>query len=133
MPNIAIIKTYLFILGKKEKIKEYISKELKRTRKTESFIDNKSMKVKIVDNKSDATPPITTTQEISTSTNNTKSSSEPSNDSAILKSIKLLFVNMNLLNDKINNILIEDVVANKILMQSLNSLSVKHGELCLRR
>ena len=92
MPNIAIIKTYLFILGKKEKIKEYISKELKRTRKTESLVDSKSMKVKIVDNKSDATPPITTTQEISTSTNNTKSSSEPNNDSAIFKSIKLLFV-----------------------------------------
>ena len=50
------------------------------------------MKVKIVDNKSDATPPITTTQEISTSTNNTKSSSEPNNDSAISRSIKLLFV-----------------------------------------
>ena len=62
MPNIAIIRTYLFILGKKEKIKEYISKELKRTRKAESFIDNKSVKVKIVDNKSDATPFIATTQ-----------------------------------------------------------------------
>ena len=62
MPNIAIIRTYLFILGEKEKIKEYISKELKRTRKAESFIDNKSVKVKIVDNKSDATPFITTTQ-----------------------------------------------------------------------
>ena len=62
MPNIAIIRTYLFILGKKEKIKEYISKELKRTRKTESFIDDKSGKVKILDNKSGATPFITTTQ-----------------------------------------------------------------------
>ena len=92
------------------------------------------MKVKIVDNKSDATtPPITTTQEISTSTNNTKSSSAPYNDSAIVKSIKLLFVNLNLVNDEINNILTEDVVANKILMQSLNSLSVKHRELCLYR
>ena len=133
MPNIAIMKTYLFILGKKEKIKKHISKELKQTRKTESFIDNKSMKVKIVDNKSDTTPPITTTQEISTSTNNTKSLSEPNNDSAILKSIKLLFVNLNLVNDEINNILTEDVVANKILMQSLNLLSVKHREQCLLR
>ena len=133
MPNIAIIKTYPFISGKKEKIKEYISKELKRTRKGESFIDNKSMKLKIVDNKSDAMPPITITQEISTSTNNTKSSSELNNDSAILKSIKLLFVNLNLVNDEINNVLTEDVVANKILMQSLYSLSVKHRELCLFR
>ena len=92
------------------------------------------MKVKIVDNKSDATtPPITTTQEISTSTNNTKSSSAPYNDSAIVKSIKPLFVNLNLVNDEISNILTEDVVANKILMQSLNSLSVKHRELCLLR
>ena len=120
-PNIAIIKTYLFTLGKKEKINEHISKELKRTRKAESFIDNKSMKVKIVDNKSDATPPAITTQEISTSTNNTKSWSEPNNDSAILKSIKHLFVNLNLVNDEINNILTEAVVANKILMQSLSS------------
>ena len=63
------------------------------------------MKVKIVDNKSDATPPITTTPEISTSTNNTKSSSEPCNDSAIVKSIKLLFLNLNLVTDEINNIL----------------------------
>ena len=47
MPNIAIIKIYLFILGKKEKIKEYLLKDLKRTRKTQSFIDNKSMKYKI--------------------------------------------------------------------------------------
>ena len=126
MPDVAIIKTYLFILGQKEKIKEYISKELKRTRETESFIDNKSMKVRTVDNKSDAKPPITTTQEVSTSANNTKSSSEPNNKSAILKSIKLLFVNLNLVNDEINNILTEDVVANKILMQPLNSLPVKH-------
>ena len=133
MRNNAIIKTYLFILGKQEKIKAYILKELKGTRKTELFIDNNSMKVNIVDNKLDATPPITTTQEISTSTNNTKSLSEPNNDSAILKSIKLFFVNLNLVNDKVNNILTEDVVANKILMQSLNSLSVKHRELCLFR
>ena len=133
MPNIAIIKKYLFILGKKEKIKEYISKELKRTRKTESFIANKSMKVKIVDNKSDAIPPITTTQEISTLTNNTKSSSEPNNDSAILKSIKLLFVNLNPVNEEFSNILTENVVANKILTWSLNPLSVKHRELCLLR
>ena len=66
------------------------------------------MKVKIVDNKSDATPPITTTPEISTSTNNTKSSSEPCNDSAIVKSIKLLFLNLNLVTDEINNILTQD-------------------------
>ena len=51
MPNIVIIKTCVFTLGKKKKIKEYILKELKLTRKTESFIDNKSMKGKIVDNK----------------------------------------------------------------------------------
>ena len=38
MPNIAIIKTYLIILGKKVKIKEYISKDLKQTRKPESQI-----------------------------------------------------------------------------------------------
>ena len=120
MPNIVIIKTCVFTLGKKKKIKEYILKELKLTRKTESFIDNKSMKGKIVDNKWDATPPITTTQEISTLTNNTKSSSEPNNDSEILKSIKLLFVNLNLANGKTNNILTKDVVANEILMQSLN-------------
>ena len=81
MPNIVIIKTCVFTLGKKKKIKEYILKELKLTRKTESSIDDKSMKGKIVDNKWDATPPITTTQEISTLTNNTKSSSEPNNDS----------------------------------------------------
>ena len=85
MPDVAIIKIYLFVLGKKEKIKEYISKELKRARETELFTDNKSMKVRTVDNKSDATPS-TTTQEISTSANNTNSSSEPNNDSAILKS-----------------------------------------------
>ena len=59
--------------------------------------------------------------------------SGPNNDSAILKSIKRLFVNLNLVNDEINNILTEDVVANKILMQSLNLLSVKHRELCLLR
>ena len=35
MPDVAIIKIYLFVLGKKEKIKEYISKELKRARETE--------------------------------------------------------------------------------------------------
>ena len=46
------------------------------------------MKVKMVDNKSDATLSITTTQEISTSANSTKSLSGPNNDSAILKSIK---------------------------------------------
>ena len=79
------------------------------------------MKVKSVDNKSDATPPTIATQEISTSTNNTKSWSEPNNDSAILKSIKHLFVNLNLVNDEINNLLTEAVVANKILMQSLSS------------
>ena len=57
----------------------------------------------------------------------------PNSDSAILKSIKRLFVNLNLVNDEINNILTGDVVANKILMQSLNLLSVKHRELCLLR
>ena len=51
----------------------------------------------------------------------------------LLKSIKLLFVNLELLNNEINNILTEGVVANKILMQSLNSLSVKHREPCLLR
>ena len=91
------------------------------------------MKVKIVDNKSDATTPITTTQEISTSTNNTKSLSEPNNDLAILKSIKIWFVNLNLVNDKINNILTEDVVVNKILMQLLNLLPIKHRALCIVR
>ena len=132
MPDVAIIKIYLFVLGKKEKIKEYISKELKRARETELFPDNKSMKVRTVDNKSDATPSITT-QEISTSANNTKSSSEPNNDSAILKSIKLLFVNLNLVNGEISIILTEDVADNKILMQPLNSLSVKHRKLRLLR
>ena len=132
MPDVAIIKIYLFVLGKKEKIKEYISKELKRARETELFTDNKSMKVRTVDNKSDATPSITT-QEISTSANNTKSSSEPNNDSAILKSIKLLFVNLNLVNGEISIILTEDVADNKILMQPLNSLSVKHRKLRLLR
>ena len=73
------------------------------------------MKYKIVGNKSDATPPITTTQEISISTNNTKSSSKPNNDSSILKSIKLLFVNLNLVDDEINNILTKDVVLIKHL------------------
>ena len=90
------------------------------------------MKVRTVDNKSDATPSITT-QEISTSANNTKSSSEPNNDSAILKSIKLLFVNLNLVNGEISIILTEDVADNKILMQPLNSLSVKHRKLRLLR
>ena len=84
------------------------------------------MEVRIVDNKSDATSPITATQEISTSTNNTKSLSEPNNDSAVLKSIKLLFENLNLVNDEINNILTEDVVANKIFMQSLNSSNIEN-------
>ena len=44
-----------------------------------------------------------------------------------------MFVNLELVNNEINNILTEGVVANKILMQSLNSLSVKHREPCLLR
>ena len=44
-----------------------------------------------------------------------------------------MFVNLNLANGKTNNILTEDVVANEILMQSLNLLSVKHRKPCLFR
>ena len=131
MPNIVIIKTSLYI-RQKGKDQEVNFERVKANKKDRvMYIVNKPMKVKIVDNKSDATTPITTTQEISTSTNNTKSLSEPSNDSAILKSIKIWFVNLNLVNDEINNILTEDVVVNKILMQLLNLLPIKHRELYL--
>ena len=44
-----------------------------------------------------------------------------------------MFLNLELVNNEINNILTDGVVANKILMQSLNSLSVKHREPCLLR
>ena len=42
-------------------------------------------------------------------------------------------MNLNLVNDEINSILTENAVANKILAWSLNSLPVKHRELCLLR
>ena len=77
MPNIVIIKTSLYI-RQKGKDQEVNFERVKANKKDRvMYIVNKSMKVKIVDNKSDATTPITTTQEISTSTNNTKSLSEP--------------------------------------------------------
>ena len=83
------------------------------------------MKYKIADNKSDTTPPITTTQEISTWTNDTKSSSKPNNDPVILKSIKLLFVNLNLVDDEISNILTEDVVGCSLLREKYLQNGVK--------
>ena len=44
-----------------------------------------------------------------------------------------MLANLNLVNDEINIILTEDVADNKILMQPLNSLSVKHRKLRLLR